>query len=355
MTTELAESLVQDPIGAFPSATVACFDPTTGSLPRRRLDESRTVAFLERLAAFQAPAVLIAASTGHGHVRTVEELATWFRCAAQAQLGGTVKTALLRPEDGLANNLRLLDLLGELAYPVVFFRPGRDLAASAADEAVVGQLQPLIAAAADRRFAVGVYSIPDVSGLPLTANAVARLLEQPGGERLVAVKVTEADYDTSTLRFLEHPALRRLKVVQGWDPFLARALQDGPRYDATGRQRCGVTSGPMSFALHQYLHILERARGGDWGEVELAQAAVTRVFQAMQDDPRKFADLQRAKWIMGLGEPLLGAVSPETVTRVLQAVESLPRDSDRRRIAASLDLMGDGPCHDQLAVWSAGQ
>ena len=141
MTMAWADGLVADPIGQFPSATVACFDPTTGELPRRVLDERRTVAFLEKLAGIPVPAVLIAASTGHGHVRTVDELAAWFRCAAKARMGQTVKTALLRPEDGLPANLRLLDLLRELAYPVVFFRPGRDLPPTAGDEAVVRGLE----------------------------------------------------------------------------------------------------------------------------------------------------------------------------------------------------------------------
>ncbi|MGD8710819.1 MAG: hypothetical protein PVF40_10555, partial [Ectothiorhodospiraceae bacterium] len=76
--------LVEDPIGRFPHATVACFDPTCGELPRRRLDEPRTVAYLERLAAAGAGGLLIASSTGQGHLRTVEELDAWFQCAARA-------------------------------------------------------------------------------------------------------------------------------------------------------------------------------------------------------------------------------------------------------------------------------
>jgi hypothetical protein len=68
----------------------------------------------------------------------------------------------------------------------------------------------------------------------------------------------------------------------------------------------------------------------------------------MQDDPRKFADLQRAKYIMGLGHPLLGEVQPEQVERVMIALESVPRGEDRRRLAQSLDLMGDGPLHERL-------
>src|SRR5262245_36761830 len=126
----IIEKLLADPIDSYPAATVACFDPTNGSLPRRALDEERTIAYLNRLAAAGAPALLIAASTGHGHLRTVEELEQWFRVAARASLKDTVLTALLRPEDGAEANRNLARLLAELGYAVVFVRPGRDLSAS---------------------------------------------------------------------------------------------------------------------------------------------------------------------------------------------------------------------------------
>src|SRR5437762_12943429 len=102
-----SDDLLADPIGNYPAATVACFDPTTGDLPRRRIDESKNISFLERLAAAGAPAVLIAASTGQGHLRTPRELEMWFESAAQARLDETVKMALLRPEDGAETNRRL--------------------------------------------------------------------------------------------------------------------------------------------------------------------------------------------------------------------------------------------------------
>jgi hypothetical protein len=139
-----------------------------------------------------------------------------------------------------------------------------------------------------------------------------------------------------------------LKIVQGWDPHLSRALHDGPAHDKHGRQRCGVTSGPMSFAVFQYLHILSAAERGGWDEVAAAQAAVTALFRSMQDDPTKFADLQRAKYIMGLGHPLTAAVTPKQVERALAALSELPRASDRDRLARSLNLLEDGPYRDQL-------
>jgi dihydrodipicolinate synthase/N-acetylneuraminate lyase len=345
----LIERLLADPIAHYPAATVACFDPTLGNLPRRQLDEERTVAFLEKLAAAGAPAVLIAASTGHGHLRTVEELDQWYRVAARAKLGDTVLTALLRPEDGAAANARLANLLAELGYIVAFVRPGRDLPPNATDEAVAANMRPAALAAANAGLAVGLYSIPDVSGVAMWPEAAARLIAGPGGGRIVAIKVTEANYETSTLRFLADPRLARLKIVQGWDPHLARALRDGPQYDAWGRQRCGVTSGPMSLAVFQYRHILAAAERGDWEEVAAAEAAVTALFQAMQDDPTKFADLQRAKFIMGLGQPLTGTVTPAQIERVLTALRNLPRLADRQRLARSLDLMQDGPFHTELS------
>ena len=38
------------------------------------------------------PAVLIAASTGHGHVRTVPELEQWYRVAARARRGSAPRS-----------------------------------------------------------------------------------------------------------------------------------------------------------------------------------------------------------------------------------------------------------------------
>jgi hypothetical protein len=209
-------------------------------------------------------------------------------------------------------------------------------------------MQPLVADAAARGFAVGIYSISDVSGVPLRPAAARQLVTGEGGRSIVAVKVTEANYEQSTRKFLEDPELAHLKIVQGWDPHLMRALQDGRKFDAQGRQRCGVTSGAMSFALFQYFHMFDSA-GRDWNEMAAAQDAVTRLFAAMQDDPAKFANLQIAKFIMGLGEPLTATISDEQVERVFAALESLPRQADRRRLARSLDLMGDGPYHERLA------
>ncbi len=354
--TTLAAGLLADPIGNYPSATVACFDPTNDKTPgqraetTRKLDEERTIAFLERLAAAGAPAFLIAASTGHGHLRTTAALQVWFSVAARADIGSAVLTALLRPEDGpeLSNDLALG--LAELNYAVAFVRPGRNLPKDASDEQIADNMRPVVEAAAKAGLAVGLYSIPDVSGVPMSPDVAARLVDGPQGDRIVAIKVTESSYANSTLRFLQDSRLTHLKIVQGWDPHLAKALLDGPEHDARCRQRCGVTSGPMSFAVYQYLHILAAAEQGDWDEVADAQAAVTSLFQAMQDDPAKFADLQRAKFIMGLGQPLTGEVAPDQVERVLIALESVPRLEDRARLARSLDLMGDGPYHERLTT-----
>jgi dihydrodipicolinate synthase/N-acetylneuraminate lyase len=350
MNAPRATELFADPIGSYPAATVACFDPTTGDLPRRKLDVPRAKQFLEALATAGAPALLIAASTGHGHVRTVAELEEWFGVAAEAKLGGTMLSALLRPEDGAAGNARLVHLLAKLEYPVIFIRPGTDLPKDASAQLIAKNMLPLVEMAAASGIAVGLYSIPDVSGVPMPPDAAAELVEGPGGKNIVAIKVTEANYDQSTARFLADSRLHHLKIVQGWDPFLVRALQDGPLQDDWQRQRCGVTSGPMSFAVYQYLHILTAAARGDFAEATAAQSAVTALFQAMQDDAKKFADLQRAKLIMGLGQPLTGAVNEGQIERVFAALESLPRPADKQRLARSLDLLGDGPFHQRLSA-----
>jgi dihydrodipicolinate synthase/N-acetylneuraminate lyase len=325
----------------YPLATVACFDPTQGELPRRRLDAHRLHQFLQRLARAGAQAVLIGASTGQGHLRTVDELSQFFQAAAEVDLAGVSRMALLRPEDGLSTNEQMLHELKQLGYEVAFLRPGTDLQPNATDQQVAESLQPLVIRAGQLGLPLGLYSISDVSGLPLTAPCAAMLVDAPGGDAIVAVKVTEADYQASTRTFLDHPRLQHLRIVQGWDPHLARALRDDKR-------RCGVTSGPMSFAVFQYLHILDAAGRDDWNEVEAAQNAVTLLFQSMQDDPGRFADVQRAKFIMGLGHPICGVVTEPQIERVLDALRNVPRNDDRDRLCRSLDLMEDGPCHDRL-------
>jgi len=327
---------------------VACLDPTCGDLPRRRLDEDRTIAFLERLAALGADGLLIASSTGQGHLRTAAELEAWIRCAARARTGKAMRIALLRPEDGDAANARFIELLAESDYPVVFLRPGNNLADDADDVDVCRQLAPLVALAAGARLAIGLYTIPDISGLPLSPCAAARLVNLPGGQNIVAIKVTEPDYQNSTARFLAEKDLQHLKIVQGWDPHIERALKDGPLFDALGRQRVGITSGLMSLAIYQYLHMLKAATQDDWEELTEAQKAATTLFSAMQDEPGSFADLQRAKYIMGLGQPITGTVETSQVERVFTALEGLARTDDRERLARSLDLMGDGPFHRRL-------
>lgn len=346
---EVVRKILSDPIEHYPQATVACFDPTCGDLPRRKLDEAGLKRYLERLAEAGAEAVLLAASTGHGHLRTVEELERWFEVAAEAKAGNLIRMALLRPEDGKEANQRLVDLLQKNNYPVVFVRPGTNLPAHATDNQIAENMRPLVEMIAAAGMAVGVYSIPDVSGVRLPVASTEKLLDVPGGDAIVAAKITEADYVSSTREYLLSPRLSKLKIVQGWDPHLAQALMEGPRSNIENKQRVGITSGPMSFAVYQYLYMLEAANEHDWHELEVAQKAVTALFEAMQDDPTKFADLQRAKFIMGLGLPLTSGLDREKVERVFTALERLPRKSDQKRLAQSLDLMQDGPYHDRLA------
>lgn len=133
----------------------------------------------------------------------------------------------------------MLAELRRLEYPIVFIRPGTDLPRDADDRQTAENMRPLVVEAARLGFAVGVCpSIPDVSGVRLSAAAAAMLVEGPGGERIVAAKVTQADYESSTLEFLQHPALARLKIVQGWDTFLARAFTTAR--DSTPRAASGA-------------------------------------------------------------------------------------------------------------------
>ncbi|WP_425618723.1 dihydrodipicolinate synthase family protein [Anatilimnocola sp. NA78] len=358
-----AQRVIEDPIANYPFSTVACFDPTMGDLPRRRLNPSLTTTFLHLLSlphettacTAEAGAVLIGASTGQGHLRTPAELEEWFRVAARPlPLHATRKrqrelllTALLRPEDGTAND-HLLNVLAELGYAVVFVRPGTNLGPNPSDAAVAENMRPIVEGAAKRGLAVGLYSISDVSGYPMSTDVAAELVAGPGGNSIVAIKVTEANYENSTLKFLDDPRLAHLKIVQGWDPHLARALQDGPRHDLQRRQRCGFTSGAMSFALIPYLAIATAAQNGDWARVAAIQQVVTTVFASMQDDPRKFADLQRAKVIMGLGQPITRDVTDDQVGRVFEALQGLPNSAEKTMLIQSLCVWDENPFAEQL-------
>ncbi|MDA0659587.1 MAG: dihydrodipicolinate synthase family protein [Planctomycetota bacterium] len=344
------QQIVNEPIANYPPYTVACFDPTTGELPRRTLDVDRTCDYLRRLCQPGPTGLLIGASTGQGHLRTPQELLEWFQVAGEANLPGASKMALLRPEDPMDMVERMLRVLVDCKYDVAFVRPGTNLPPDATATQVANHLRPVIQAAAQAGLAVGVYSIPDVSGVRLVPDAVAELLQSTAGTQIVAVKVTEVDYEQSTAAFLRDSRLSRLKIVQGWDTHLARALQDGSQQSSHGVNRCGVTSGAMAFSLFQYRHIFDAAERGDWTEVAAAQQGVSHVFASMQDDPRRFADLQRAKTIMGLGYPLTGTITTEQTARVMQALAQVSRVEDRRRLAQSLNLMQDGPFAQELAA-----
>lgn len=332
MAKPTRKELIDDPISNYPLATVACFDPTKGDLPRRELDGELTKRFLEKLVEVGTESLLIAASTGHGHLRTIDELFEWFQFAAQAELGDTMLMALLRPEDGTEANSRLVESLAKSGYDVVFIRPGNDLAQNATAQKVAENMLPILNACGEVGLPAGVYSIPDVSGLALTADAISILLDSKFGENIVAIKITEADFENSTAKILADPRLARLKIVQGWDPHLALALQ-------TGKERCGVTSGAMSLAIFQYFHILEAAQQNNWQEVQRAQESVSKLFASMQSDPTKFANLQIAKHVMGLGHPILDTIKNSDVEKLKAALRSIENAEDRQRLEKSLNLM----------------
>jgi len=229
-------AMLANPIANYPRDTVACFDPVMGNLPRRKLDEAKLVAYLNKVAKNGAGAVLIAASAGGGHLRTVDELNDWFKASAKAKLGKTMKCGLLRPEDGIENNKRLVQTMKESGFDVGFIRVGTNLPkGKATDKMVADNMRPLVQMIGDAGMAVGCYSISDVSGNRLSANALAMLVKGKGGDHIVAYKITESVYETSTLEALKHKDLKHLKIVQGWDGFISRAFMDGPKQDAKGR------------------------------------------------------------------------------------------------------------------------
>jgi hypothetical protein len=232
-----AAHILANIIENYPRDTVACFDPVKGNLPRRKLDEDKLIAYLEKLAKNGAGALLIAASAGGGHLRTVDELDAWFRATCKAKIGKCVKMGLLRPEDSIKDNLRLVATMKESGFSVGFIRPGTNLPKNSSCKAVAANMAPLVKMIGDAGMAVGCYSISGVSGggNRLSANALSYLVKGNGGDKICAVKLTELSYETSTLECLKHHDLKHLKIVQGWDAYISRAFMDGPKHDAKGR------------------------------------------------------------------------------------------------------------------------
>ena len=76
-------------------------------------------------------------------------------------------------------------------------------------------MRPIVAAAAKRGLAVGLYSISDVSGCPMSPDVAADLVAGRAASNIVAIKVTEANYENSTLRFLDDPRLAHLEDRAG--------------------------------------------------------------------------------------------------------------------------------------------
>jgi len=144
----------------------------------------------------------------------------------------------------------------ESGFDVGFIRVGTNLPKGATDKQVAANMRPLVQMIGDAGMAVGCYSISNVSGNRLSANALAMLVKGKGGDKIAAVKLTELSYETSTLECLKHKDLKHLKIVQGWDAYISRAFMDGPKYDAKGRQRVGITSGIMAYCQYQYKHML---------------------------------------------------------------------------------------------------
>jgi hypothetical protein len=96
------------------------------------------------------------------------------------------------------------------------------------------------------------------------------------------------------------------------------------------------------------LEIVRASKAGDWARVAAIQQVVTTVFASMQDDPGKFADLQRAKVIMGLGQPITRDVTEEQIERVFTALAGLPKSDETIMLIKSLNLMQDGPYYARL-------
>lgn len=349
-TQALRDQLISDPINNVPAWTVAALDPTTGNLPRRQLDESGLLHYLQALEKAVAQGVLLAASTGWGHVRTFEEHQHTLLAGGKVPLENCVKQALIRIEDPLEQNISLLRELKNLDYGIVWTRRGSLLPPDADDQAVAQSMLPLVKAATEMGFPVGLYSISTVDQARLRVEAVKILMDQLGeglSQHIVAIKITEPVFEDSTLTYIRDAAFSQKKIVQGWDAFYARALQEGLRSD--GSQHCGATSGAAACMVHAYEAMHQAAQLKDWEELSTLQQVVAKVFYSMQGpDKTLFPDLQIAKLVMGLGHPLTEKRSLEDASPLLKTLSELSGEVDPKYlnlIVRSLLLMEPYPDH----------
>ena len=346
---EIRKAVLSDPIRHMPPWTVALLDPTTGDLPRRRLDRAGLERYTQAISDAGAPGVLVSSSTGWGHVRTFDEHREVLKAVGRIPLEGTVKQALLRIEDPVSDNVRLIQELHGWGYGVLWTRRGRNLSPGASDREVAEHLLPLARAAVENQMPLGIYSISTVDGAPFRASAARSLLERLGPQDskiVVAVKITESDFEASTRAYLDEPAFAKKKIVQGWDAFYAEALKAGERPD--GSNRCGATSGAAACMVFAFREMHRFAVSRDWDSVAQLQKAVSEVFWSMQgSDKTKFPDLQIAKWVMGLGHPLTETRSVSQAEPMVFALESIIRNPEirtgARLILDSLLIMGDAP------------
>ncbi len=353
------EKIVSDPVKYMPTWTVALFDPTTGELPRRRIDVEGTKQYARAIANAGAPGVLVAASTGWGHKRNLEEHWKTLEIFGQADLGSTIKQALIRIEDPIDFNIELIGELKKWGYSVVWTRRGTNIKPAADDREVARHLFPLAKASAEAAIPMGIYSVSTIDGAPLKASAAAILLDHLGEKAsryLVAVKVTEPFFEDSTQEYLEEDTFKNKKIKQGWDSHYARALKAGIRPDGTNQ--CGATSGAAACMVYAYDAMYECAAKENWSCLISVQEMVNRVFDALQDKDRtRFPDLQIAKRVMGLGHPLTEERTLDTAEKFVEFIEELAKQHPNNRaiklIARSMIIMGDmgknrSPFYDRL-------
>ncbi|MEM9674966.1 MAG: hypothetical protein ACFB15_17890 [Cyclobacteriaceae bacterium] len=347
-TQALRESMIANPLQHVPAWTVAAFDPTEGDLPRRSLDQKGLQHYLTALSEAGAPGVLLAASTGWGHARTFEEHQATLIAAGNLPLPNCIKQSLLRIEDPLKDNVSLLRKLQQLDYGIVWTRRGSQLLPKASDEEVADYMLPLVREATQMNLPVGIYSISTVDKAPLKVGAAKLLLQKLGDElarRVVAVKITEPNFENSTLTYLNDPVFVNKKIVQGWDEFYGRALREGT--DEEGVQHCGATSGAAACMVYAYQVMYQAAQKNQWDKLAQIQQVVSKVFYSMQGvDKNLFPDLQIAKWMMGLGHPLTESRSSDDAQPVLDTLAKLARSSNPEHVQLIIDsllIMQDHP------------
>ncbi|MFV0359223.1 N-acetylneuraminate lyase [Tropicimonas sp.] len=222
----------------------------------------------------------IGGSTGEGLLQSTEERLDIFATVADAARGGAlighVGAISTREAQRLARGCAALDYDAVSAIPPIYFPHRKD--------AIFGYYQD-IAEAADGVPLI-IYNIPGMSGVSLSLDDLAHLLDLPG---VIGIKQTSADmYQMEQL----HRTFPDALLLNGFDEMLLAGLVSG----ASGG--VGSTYNVMGW---RYLGMRARIAAGDLAGAATAQSACNAVIDELVRTG-VFPGLKYMLWRLGIIE-----------------------------------------------------